>query len=405
MKLGKVDLTKGIFGGSLVLLVTINLFFILNYFFHFAMARMLSIENYGVLVALYSIIYILAIFTESIQLVISKYATKEKDDGKLKNIIARSSKKGLKYSLYIFMAYLLVSIFLSSKLQIDYILLAFTGLMIFGSFLMPITRGVLQGRKRFKGLGFNMISEALFKLVFAVILVLIGWAVYGAILATLIGVYASIALSFVSIKDIISKKEKKTTTPGIYAYTAPTFVLMVTIILFYSVDVLIAKAVFTPTVAGYYAIMSIIAKVIFFGTMPISKALFPITAESKTKKESEKIILKAFTLIGVLIAIALLIVYFLPDLLIRIFAGRYIPEIEGILIFPAIAISLVSLANLNILNKLSLGKVKGAYYLLIFVAILIALLSYFSANILQFSLAFIVASAAFLWGSITFLNE
>lgn len=404
-KIKGLAFSNSLIGGSLVLLITINLFFVFNYLFHFAMTRMLTIEHYGILVALYSIIYIIAVFSESIQLVISRYTTREGDVGKVKNIIKKSAKKASKISIYIFIAYLVLSIVLSNILNISYLLLALTGTIIFSSFLIPITRGVLQGKKRFNSLGANMISESIFKLVFSILLVFIGWEVYGAVVATLMGVYASFFLSLISIRDILSKKEKKTKTPGIYTYTAPTFIAIVTIVVFYSVDVLIAKIFFPAETAGYYAILSVISKVIFFGTQPISRAMFPISTDSEKKKGSDNVFSTSIMLLSFLIFIALLIVYFFPEILIRVFSGRFIPEIEHILIYPAIAISLISLTNLNILYKLSLGKTKGFYHLIIFVLIEIFLLSYFSNDLVQFSIAFITASAAFFWGSIVFLEK
>jgi len=175
---------NNILGGSFLLLITINIFFVLNYFFHFTMARMLPIEQYGILVTLYSIIYITAVFSESIQLVISKYTT-EKNDGEVKNLIKKSSIRSFKISFYLFLVYLVIAYPLSIILKIGYPLVALTGTIIFSSFLLPITRGVLQGKKRFGSLGFNMISEAVVKLSSAVFLVMVGWMIYGAIVATL----------------------------------------------------------------------------------------------------------------------------------------------------------------------------------------------------------------------------
>ena len=71
-----LKINKALIGGSLILLITFNLYHAFNYFFHFAMARMLTIADYGVLVALYSIIYIFTIFSESVQTIITKYASK-----------------------------------------------------------------------------------------------------------------------------------------------------------------------------------------------------------------------------------------------------------------------------------------------------------------------------------------
>ncbi|MAG07425.1 hypothetical protein CMI46_01255 [Candidatus Pacearchaeota archaeon] len=398
-------LSHGILGGSFILLVTINIFFILNYFFHFAMARMLSIENYGILVTLYSLIYILAIFTESIQLVISKYTTEEKDKGKVKNLLKKSSKKAFRISFYIFIIFLLIGIILSKLLMIDYPLIALTGLIIFSSFLLPITRGILQGKKKFTTLGVNMISEAVVKLLSAILLVIVGMMVYGAIVATLLGTYVSLLFSMNNLRDILNSKEKNVKTPGIYGYSAPVFLIIIAILLFYSLDVIMAKIFFSPEVAGYYAVASMISKVIFFGTQPISRAMFPLTTDSKNKNNAAKILKTSFLILGGLIVIALLVVYLVPDLLIRIFAGRHIPEISKILIYPAIAVSFVSLSNLTALYKLSQNKTRGASFLLGFILLEVILLSIFSSSLLSFSIAFLVSSIFLFLGTIVFLRK
>lgn len=395
----KNKLFSSIVGGSFLLLITINIFFVLNYFFHFAMARMLPIEQYGILVTLYAIIYILAVFTESIQLVITKYTT-EKKDGEVKNLIKKSSKRSLKISFILFIVYLVISIPLSIILKIAYPLVALTGVIIFSSFLLPITRGVLQGQKRFGTLGFNTISEAVIKLSSAIFLVLIGWMVYGAVVATLLGTYFSLLISFVSLKKIFKSKEIETKNTGIYAYSAPVFVAIIAVIVFYSIDVILAKIFFSPEIAGYYAISSMIAKVIFFGTQPISKAMFPIASESKDGKKAKRVFKYAVLLLCLLILIGLLVVYFMPELLIKIFSGRSIPQITSILILPALATGILSLTNLNIFYKLSQGKVKGCFYLPVFVVIEIVLMSLFSYSLASFSLAFVVSSLIFLFGSI-----
>jgi len=399
------NLDRGIMGGSLALLITMNLYFAFNYLFHFAMARMLVIAEYGILATLYSLMYILAVFSESIQLVISKYSTKEKDKGKLKNMFIKSTKKAVKYSALLFISFLVIAILLSYILKIRYTLIAFSGLVIFSSLLLPVSRGILQGKKRFSSLGINMILEAIVKLGFAVLLVYLGWKVYGAVAATVIGVFISLIFSYYLIKDILKSKEKKGSTPGIYSYTAPVFVAILCVILFYSLDTIIAKIFFHPDIAGQYAIASTISKIIFFGTLPISKAMFPISTESKTKKHSRRILSTSALFLTVLIIVALAIIFLFPDLIIRIFAGRYIPELASILIFPAIATSILGFTNLILMHKLSSGKTSNYYLLFAFIIIEIILLSTFNNSLLQFSIAFMTSSAVFLWGSLFLLNK
>ena len=398
-------LDKNLVRGSFILLIAFNAFNVLNFVFHFSMARMMDVADYGILATLFTIFYILAVFSESIQIVITKYAAKIEDKGIIKNILKRSLKKAFIASWGVLIVYVIASIFLSEILKIEFPLMALSGLIIFSIFLSPISRGLLQGKQRFKALGVNMVLEAVLKLALAILFVWIGWRVYGAIAGTLIGMFVALGFSFTSLKDIIKSEEKKAKTKEIYGYTKPTFCIMLVILIFYSVDVIIAKIVFSAEIAGVYAIAAILAKTIFFGTQPISRAMFPITSENDKSKNPENTFGNALVMLSAIVAVALIAFYFFPSLIIRVFSGRYIPEAAQILFYLGIAISFLSFANLILLYKLSTDRIRNYVYLFVFLIGEVFLLSYFSANMFQFSIAFTVASAVFLWGSIFLLDN
>jgi len=401
-----MKLNKTLISGSLILLISFNFYNALNFFYHFSMARMLSVAQYGVLASLFSIIYMLALFTESIQVVVTKYSSYESNKGKLKNLLKKSLKKASRVSTSLFILYLIVAIPFSYILDIQYYLLALNGLMVFVSFFSPITRGILQGRKRFSALGGNMIIEAVIKLALSIFFVYLGWQVYGAIIGAILGPIVAVALSFINISDILKSKEKKEKTPGIYGYAKPAFVINLVILVAYTIDVLIAKIVFPAEVAGAYAIAATLAKIIFFGTQPISRAMFPLSAEHKGNKEkSENVLGNSLVLLALAIIASLTIFFFFPNEIIHIFSGKTLPQAVSILFFLGISMSLLSITNLVLLYKLSIGKVKGYKYLLGLLALEIALLFYFSSSLFQFSIAFITSSAAILWASIFLLNE
>jgi len=401
-----IKINKSLVKGSFILLIAYNIYNVLNFFFHFTMVRLLEVAEYAVLASLFSIIYILAVFTESIQTVITKYSAEEKDEGKLKNILKKTFRKSLFVSLILFVIYLLIAVPLSKLLRIDYLLMLLNGIMIILAFTTPVNRGILQGRKKFNSLGINMITEAVVKFVLAIVLVLLGLSVFGAITGTIIGVGTALGLSFFSIGDILKSREKKAETGGIYSYTRPAFFVTLVILTFYSIDVIIVKIFFEDDLAGIYAIASILAKTIFFGTQPISRAMFPLSAENNNdKKRSSNVFFNALAIFCFGVIIALVIFYFSSDFIIKIFSGKEIPESASILFYLGVAISLISLSNLILLYKLSIGRVNGYYYLFIFIILEIILLSVFSNSLFQFSIAFITASAALLWASIVLVND
>ncbi|MBI5803998.1 oligosaccharide flippase family protein [Candidatus Pacearchaeota archaeon] len=399
-------ISSGIFGGSIILLITINLFNALNYFFHFIMVRLLSAADYGVLAALMSITYIFNIFSESIQTIMARYTSRENSNGKIKNILRRSFKKSFKIASALIVFYLLISLFLKSFLNIDYSLLSLTGLAIFAVFLTPVGRGALQGKKRFKSFGFNMIFESVAKLALGIFFVYLGWRVYGAILAVIIASFIALLLSFFSLKDIFSSRETKTDSNKIYVYSIPVFVIMFSIISFYSLDVILAKAFFTGEVAGQYAIASVLSKIILFGTLPVSKAMFPLSSEqSKNGKAPKTLLNKSLLILGLGVTAALLIIGLFPGLMIRIFSGEYYSAASGILLNLSIAMSLMSFTNLILLYKLSVGRIRNYKLMIIFPVIELAMLSAFHSNLNQYSIVLIFVNMLFLFGSFFLLSR
>ena len=398
---------KPIIRGSMILLITFGIFNALNYVFHFTMLHLLTVAEYGIVATLFSIIYIFGIFAESIQTIITKYTSTEKEPGKLKDIMLRSGRKALVVSFILFMLYLILSIFLSPLLKIPYFLFAITGVMIFTSFLLPITRGVMQGRQRFFSLGFNMMIESAVKLGLAIALVLWGWKVYGAMTASVMGVVIALLFSFAEkdIRMILKSKEKRAMTSGIRGYSLPVFIITFTVLAFYSIDIFIAKIVFDAESAGYYALAAILAKTIFFGTYPIGKAMFPLSAEDMRRKKSPGTFKNALIIILLCIVAALTFIYFFPDFLIWLSSGKSAPLSKSILFILGLGTSILSLTNMTLLYKLSRGMTRGAGFALIFLALEIVLLFSFSQSLQQFSLAFLTANVCFLWWATTFLSE
>jgi O-antigen/teichoic acid export membrane protein len=248
-----------------------------------------------------------------------------------------------------------------------------------------------------------MMTEGVIKILLAVLLVFIGWKVYGAITGAIIGAFASFFLSFSSIKKILLSKERPHKIKDVYGYSLPVFSMVATIMIFYSLDIILAKAFFPGVIAGQYAIASMLAKIIFFGTFPISQAMFPLSSEAskdKNKKHSKNILKHSLLILGFGVLVALVVFWVFPELLVRIFSGSYYDLSSKILIYLALAMGLLSFTNLILLYKLSLGKVRNYWLVFIFLAFEIILLSIFHTNLIQYSIAFLFLNVLFLFGAI-----
>ena len=384
--------------GSLILLVSFNLFNVINFIFNLFTVRYLTLPDYGSLITLNYIILLFAVFSETIQTTITRYVAREKDKGKLKNIIKKSSKYALRYAIYFLGIYLLLAYPLSIYLKIDFYLVLLAGIMVFPVFFLPVVRALLQGRKMFFSLGMSVFVEGSVKLLVAVGLVLLGFRIYGAFLGILIGALISLLITFFMIKDYISVKERSANTIDIRSYSKPVFAVNSIIILFLTIDLFFAKLFFDPETAGIYAVSSTLAKIIFLATQPICRVMFPLSSELKDQKKSRKVLKGSLAILGAIIAVALIPIFLFSETIVYLYSGKVLVEAPSILIILSLYSSVLSLANLLLLYKLSIGALNN-YKALIGVSLFgITLLVLFNDTILQFSYAVLASSIALLMG-------
>ncbi len=394
--------------GAIVLFITMNFVNLLNFLIHFSMGRLLGPEDYGVFAVLMSLIFIYNIPTEAIQNIISRYTSTfnlKKQNGRIKFLMNTSLKKALIFSWWIFVLSVIFALFLSKFLDINFWLILITNLTIFASFLSPVAKGVLQGRKKFGLLGNSLLIASLLKLFFAVSFVIFGFKVFGAIIGVVFGIFAGLIFSIYFNKDLFTAKEKRTSFNGIYLKSIPYFNSMLVILFVFSLDIILAKRFFSADLAGKYAVLSMLGKIIFLGTIAVSKAMFPITSESyDNHKESRWLFKKSFLVVSLLCIIAVAIYALFPELIIKILYGSRYADMAPYLIYSGIALSFLSLSNLILIYGLSTNQLRKSPYLFIFLAIEIALFYFFHKTILEYILAFMVSNIIMFIGSLFFIK-
>ncbi len=400
-----------LFRGSFILISLIFLGNVLSYVFQFTMAWMLGPEDYSILATITSIIAIFGISTLSLQTIIAKRTTElrvQKKIGNIKWMFKFLAFKTFLFSLISFGIFSLISyLWLSKYLKISFPLLILTGIFIFGAFLYPVAAGILQGTKKFKGLGFSFIVNGLFKLIVGSSLVFIGWKVYGAVLGFIVGIMMSFIVIFPFLRDIWVVEESEEKFELFSNTNLFTFFAIILFILMYSLDVIFAKAFFSAQISGEYAVISLLGKIILFLNMSIGNVMFPINSERFIcGKETKGIFNKSLLLVFLICGFSLLIFFLFPEFVVNTLFGEKYAAGEGILFYVGFAFSSISLLNIFVLNTISKNEFKFPQlgFLLISLIIQIALLSLFHKTIIQFSIAFMVSTTITLLGSIFFLN-
>lgn len=402
-----------LFRSSLILLILMNVANVLNYLFHFSMARMLGPADYGTLALLTSIIYLFTIPTNSIQTVVSKYTTKfklKKEYGKIKGMLNYLLRTLFLVFLMAFVIFLIVSIFIYLPLKVPYWLLALTGLFLFGTIVGPIGTGILQGSKKFSVWGWNNILSCTIKLTVGIALVYIGFGIYGAVMGFLGGMFISFLFIFPYIKEILDAKELKEKVNIMSSENISAFSAMIIITLMYSIDIILGKYLFNSPTAGLYSVASMIGKMIFVASSTITLAMFPISSEKFLNGNKEKtlgVAKKTALVIGGLCGFSVLMLWLFPNFIIGLLFGKQYLEIAGIMLYIGLAYSFLSFLNTYLLYKISINEfpIKKIGFLIVFLLIQTCSMVYFGTNVEKFAIAFLTSTLISVLGSFILLKK
>jgi O-antigen/teichoic acid export membrane protein len=389
LKVSKLS-PSGLLGGSALLLVTLNLASGLHFAFHIAMARLLGPAGYGAIAALLAILYVLNVFAESVQTVLARYTAHESDPGRLHDLLRRGLRKGGRATLALAALYLAAAVPLGRWLRIPYALMALFGLSLVGVGLLPVHRGVLQGWKRFGGLGLNMIWEVLAKLTIGIGLVWIGAGryypgEYGAVAGIALSLCFAFALSYLPLRDVYRAPATPAEAPDIYRYSLPVFAVTATVMGFYSLDVLLARAFFPDTVAGGYAVASFLGKSILLGTAAVTKAAFPHSAEAARSGRSRHVLAGTLGLLALCVTPVIAVFGLFPEPLMRAVGGRGYQGAAELVLPLGIAMALMSFSNAFLLYRLSTGRLRFWTLLPLLVPLEAAALALFHGSPLEFA--------------------
>jgi O-antigen/teichoic acid export membrane protein len=138
---------------SLIFFVGSMVVNVLNYFFHVVLGRMVSVEIYGEVESLLSLVNIISVPSLAIGMVATKFSAGYKaDNDPVSNyrIMEYLNRKVLRWGLPVFFMMVLVTPLVARFLKIDQNLpLVIVWLIMYLSFLLAITNGIISGWQKF----------------------------------------------------------------------------------------------------------------------------------------------------------------------------------------------------------------------------------------------------------------
>ena len=352
------------------------------------MGRVLGVESYGILGTILAGFYLFnAAFVNTIQTSIAKFTAQFKSTeemGKIKYLLVRSFKKFSLFGVFIFAIYFLFVGMISDFLHIEKHLLIISGTVFLLFLLIPLGRGFMQGFQDFKALSLNYIVEGFAKLALGILFVYLGYQVMGAIVAIILTYVIAILFFWKPLKRFVTIDTIPFVTKSIYIYSLPVFLMIASLTLFFSIDVILVKHFFSELDAGLYSALSLLGKIIFFGTLSISQVMFPKVSEQHAGgKKTAKLFYYSLLVVLLCIGCALLVYTFLPTLLVSIlFGNEFLPMAPYVGWF-GLFISLIAIIYLVSFYLISLNKFKFIAFLLLFNLLQMGLIWKYHASLEQ----------------------
>lgn len=279
----------GIFSGVLtsgtILVAASVLGNLLNFLYNAVLSRRLTLEDFGVIGLIGSLLYLTQIaFVSFSSTVTHKTAYFLGRYGRPAVAFwEKMRKRALPMSLFATGFWIGLMPVLGNMLHLESILpvLLFTPVLTVG-LLMAVDMGFLAGSHRFTTIALVLVTESLIKLVLAFLGLAAGHTVivYSAVPASIVcgAVVARIlANRFSTVASKVSRPGEETAFPK--RFFVSTILLRSSSAAFLGLDFLVVRLFVTPTEAGKYALLSLTGKMIFFLGSLFSQFITPVISK------------------------------------------------------------------------------------------------------------------------------
>jgi len=346
--------------GGLILLIMMVFANALNYLFQVLMGRMLTLEEFGTMNALFSWFAIVSMPIAVVTTTTARYVATYSAAGETEKI-AKFLKRLLGYILLGAIGVLVVGVVLSPLVSrytninntLLCVLLAVT--LAVGMF-MPLINGAVQGTKQFLGLGMLNLGLTSIKLALGVGLVWLGFRLYGVMSAliaanlamTLVGLY--MMRGYIKQNVRMDAEELTLGKKDIAYYTLIAFAVNLCIALLSNVDMVFVKRFFTESQAGLYGTAALFGRLVFYIPSALVLAMFPIAAEAEVAGSgSRSVLTKALLYLGGLAVLCAAGLNLFTSLAVQLLMGaKFLPAVPYVRMTSLMAIPvglMMTLAN------------------------------------------------------------
>lgn len=337
-----------------------------NYFFQFFMSRQLSLDRFGVMNAVFSILSILAVPTVTIMLVMAKYsamfrseASADKLCSLYRNGLIRVGLVGLIFPVLVSLSSGDIMEYLRIETRWPVVIIGFT---LFWVFVLTVNMGMLQGLQRFVHFGISLGASGFLKLLLGILFVLLGLGLNGAVASVGVASIVVFVFTYILLRSYFVKVEDgaERHTGSILSYGVPVLLATLVFTVLTNIDLILVKHLFAPEEAGLYSAVSVLGKTVLYLPAALVLALFPMVAEAHSQsRDTFKLLEKGLLYtVGLSIGGVILFVLF-PETALTILFGEKFVVASPLLKY--YGISMMLMAAVSVLMSFNLARHRTGF--------------------------------------------
>jgi O-antigen/teichoic acid export membrane protein len=348
--------------GALWLLAATTVANVLAFGYQLVMARLLTAEQYAILIALFGVLILEAISSQVIQSATARLAAQyraREEEAALHQFVRRWSMRVAIAMAGLALAVIALAGPISDGLALPPVSVPMLGLSLFFAGTLTFALGLLQGLARFGWMGSVLIVQAGARLALGIALVVLGFGVNGAFAAAAAAIAVSLLVAAVPLAPLLRAARRATTIVELGGAETRFFALAAVVLLAYAaltnIDAVLTPAILTPVEAGSYAGAVTLGKIVLFAPIAVGFLLLERTARAHARGEpTERPLFFALGLVLATSGLAALAYVVAPAFFVGLIVGNQYPG--TVAVAPIYGIAALSNALLSLWISYFVGR-------------------------------------------------
>lgn len=341
---------------------------ILGYLLHVVVGRLLPTGQYALFNAVMALFAVFSAALATLQMVVSRQVSRYRALGDTASTGRFFYAMQIRMTAATFLALLLclpaapvLQAYLKAPAPWPVYLL---GMLVLVSVPLIINDAFLQGLQRFPWLSFSIGMRAVLRILFCVVLILLGFGVEGAVGGTVAACAIAWLITYLMLRPTVADASGGRVEMPTLRQSAPVLAANVAFAAMTQLDMVLVNYYFPAHEAGLYAAASVLGKAVMYLPGGISMALFPMVAENEARERGSGHLLAQAAGLTLVLCLAGAVFYLIfADFIVSVLYGPAYAgagEILRFFGFAMVPMGLVLIAEYFLIAK---GRLLFAYLL------------------------------------------